>query len=88
MKNAKGRIMCVVPYCGRTMKDDGASEESICGPHWRMTDSHLRRRWSKLKRLSRRAITGDVLMQLDRMREKAWARLSEQAIERAMGISA
>lgn len=52
-----GRIPCLVPFCRRTGKrnpDDAESVELICGPHWRLADKWLRRRFKRLERLLKR----------------------------------
>lgn len=39
----EGRIICCVPFCRRTYRNDDGYAEWICGPHWRAVPLRYRR---------------------------------------------
>lgn len=92
MKPKPGRIPCVVPFCGRTTKDDGRFAHWICGIHWRLVDRDRRSRLNRCRRLIRKAFRsqGDqhpAMPYLRRMDARIWEKARLQAIERAVGIA-
>lgn len=91
MTSKSGRIACQVPFCRRTAPDRGQTEV-ICGRHWRTADKALTRRYKALYRWIERNKDNQAPEALPILRrrwyaaERAWKRIKQQAIERAMGI--
>lgn len=91
-----GRVACCVPFCKRTGKDDGHVTEIICGPHWRPTDSRLRRSYKRLCKWLAPKLELDPsafseaeqrrIIARHRVAEAMWEKLKAEAIEAAMGI--
>ncbi|WP_119301117.1 hypothetical protein [Dongia deserti] len=89
-----GRIACVVPFCKRTAPrdpNDDANAEIICGGHKRLVDSGLRRLHRRVCRKVEglevcRANLG-LAKTLFGIERRVWAKMKEQAIERAAGIA-
>ena len=84
------RIPCCVPFCNRTaarLRYPDA-EEIICGKHYRLASAVLRRRLTKVRRLSRRIRAGDEgkLRQSWHLDNELWRRIKRQAIELAVGL--
>lgn len=99
------RVSCIVPGCSRTRGQRKGEppirlgEEWICGEHWRLVPTFLRRRKSRLAQRYRRRF-GDApfwrypagspnrieAAKLDRMLRTAWAICKRAAIERAVGL--
>lgn len=85
--------LCLVPFCHHTTGRVDAHEEWICAKHWRLVPRWMKRRWSKIRRLWRKA-GGDGKPkdpQVVRARIaywRWWDRIKIKAIERAVGISA
>jgi hypothetical protein len=86
------RIRCCVPFCRRTASQlrYPDAEEIICGKHYRLANGTLRRRLTKVRRLTQRVRTdnGGKLRQAWHLDNALWGRIKKQAIERAVGISA
>lgn len=93
------RIPCVVPFCRRTARPECADTEIICGKHWRLASSILRRRYGRLARAYRRRFGSNgywdyppgseqriAAIKLGGMCNRLWDRIKRQAIERAGGI--
>jgi hypothetical protein len=91
------RLSCSVPFCRRTIKDDGG--EWICQRHWMAVSPTMRRRkYLFFRRYKKRfgrngywlypAGSPDRLeaVRLDRLCRKAWEACKRAAIERAAGI--
>lgn len=72
------RIPCQVPGCRRTARPDGITTEIICGKHWSGVSKHLRRRYAKVKRRSRKDARWQPLAW------RIWERCKKQAIEEAL----
>jgi hypothetical protein len=71
-----GRMLCLVPFCRRTRKDDGRFDEWICGKHWTLTPRSWRR---GLFLFRRRGVHHELVARM-------WDRLKRVAIERAAGL--
>lgn len=81
------RTRCLVPFCKHTTARQFV--EWICAQDWRETDRWLRRRYSRLKRLRRKATVTErpeVADYLQKTEHRVWVQLKCQAIERAMGV--
>ena len=74
--NGQTRLVCCVPFCRRTYRNDRGFDEWICGPHWHQTSRTWRRRFFLFRRRGREDLAN-----------RMWASLKTQAIERAAGIS-
>jgi len=81
------RLRCLVPFCRRTRAREGYSEW-ICAKHWPLVDRDLKRRYTRIKRLTRKAqrLGRQVALQAgNRVGWRIWEQCKAQAIERAMG---
>jgi hypothetical protein len=85
IKNGKPRVPCQVPGCGITAAADFA-DEIVCRKHWALTDKRLRRLFFRCKRVMDREPPRYAAAR--RVYDRTWGRLVQQAIERAVGISA
>lgn len=81
------RIPCVVPFCRRTRKPNGA-REWICGRHWPLVDIRAKRKLARLRRLLRRCRSQRQWQIAANLFDVQWELCKRQAIERAAGISA
>lgn len=86
------RIPCVVIGCKRTAPKEWAGEDTeiICGKHWRLVPASVRRRYSRLRRLHRKAVAANrpiVIEELERMEHRLWGEIKSSAIEAAVGIA-
>lgn len=96
------RIACLVPFCRRTLRNDGGFAEWICGKHWAAVRKVTKRRRRIAERAARRASErfdtlymeqGGVyepqfqrVMAAKRLSAALWDRCKTEAIERAAGI--
>lgn len=82
MMQAPDRIVCCVPFCRRTTRNDKGYSEWICGKHWPLVPRHLKRRKRQAERIAKR---GDRPAAW-RLAGLIWQRCKREAIERAMGL--
>lgn len=91
------RSTCCVFGCRRTSTKYRG--EWVCGPHYRLVDTALKRTRIRLRARHRkafaaaqRAADGPAVERIcsawDRMENAVWRRMMRQATERALGISA
>lgn len=78
------RQRCLVPFCGRTRRDDGKYAEWICGKHWRLADRLGRRVYRHRQRSTDHHSSEEKAHFVNKM----WYGLKKQVLERAAGISA
>lgn len=94
------RCGCRVLWCNRTRGKRKGEREApkpgdfwICGEHWRLLDRSLKRRIARCEKLARQIIRrrrrqAEIGGPLHRLYERLLQRASDQANERAAGISA
>lgn len=84
------RIPCCVPFCRRTVARlrFPDAQEIICGKHYRLASGTLRRRLTKVRKLTRRVRSdnGGKLRQAWHLDNALWLRIKKQAIELAVGL--
>ena len=82
------RIQCCIPFCRRTMKQDGRTGEFMCGKHWRLAPLPMRQaftrkqKWFRGESYRRRHLPLHRCVSISEM----WRRIKRAAIERAAGI--
>lgn len=74
------RLHCCVPFCPRSIRDDGTKGEWICAEHWRAIPQKKRDAYSRVKRIAKRA--GAWSPEAARI----WRRMKAIAIQKAAGI--
>ena len=74
-----GRISCCVPFCRRTVRENGFTEW-ICPEHWRAVPRADRAIYARVKRRATRAGTWTPAA------TRIWRRMKRIAVERAGGI--
>jgi hypothetical protein len=80
---AAGRIPCCIVGCRRTFKNDRGYVEFMCGNHYRLADSTLRRLRTKVARRAKHQGWTQHNLTID---DWLWRRIKRQATERAMGL--
>lgn len=93
-----GRQRCCIMGCGRTYKDEGYTR-IMCGAHWKMAPTYMRKRHTKLVRRYKREF-GDngywqyppgsekrlAALRLAEMMDRAWELCRAAVADRSMGI--
>lgn len=86
------RITCCIPFCRHTrgnrkgQRPIADGNEWICGEHWRLVSTVIKRRRAKLKRYRKRLYPGPKVERLFDIDDRLWEVAKKQAIERAAGI--
>lgn len=93
------RISCCVPFCNRTRHNRDNTSEWICGDHWRLVPSRLKKRKFWLFRRYKKRFGQNgfwaypagnekriAAVRLDKLCEMAWKACKSSAIERAGGL--
>lgn len=91
-RDGPGRIGCLVPFCRSTRGDWKGDEplhdgvEWMCWKHYRLVPRSVRRRRTRLDRMSTRADEAQR-NRIRTLQRRLWARAKASAIEAAGGLS-
>lgn len=89
-KRGPDRIPCEIVGCGRTFQrkpEDAPDVRVMCGKHFRLAPSHMRRRLAKLRRRLDRAKTQEEWQRVATICTRMWDRIRERSMQIALGIS-